>query len=378
MRASLFYLMLIFLWPVSFTAQKTDDSLKKRAYSVTYEQPDEAISIALKLLKKEKKVDEVAHLNILISTAYLAKKNNDSSLYYILKAANLINTDASPKTKIKILFAVAIQYQQMELYDKALESLEQAQKMIDRFPGTPQDELYNSAFMNSTRGIIYLNQSNPDLALEKFRIAEQNFRKLPLEKKSAANLSINNYNMGNCFLDLAQVQQALSYFTQSEKYAKIYQENILQSYALKGQGESFFLLHDYEKSLAALYEAEKIAEPIDDLVLKEEIFTFLADNNLAIGNIEEFQFYNNKSLAIQKTLEQDELKSLNRYLNSQEEEQKKNTASISNRFLLFDWLTALITFGLLVFILKKIYRIHHVNDRQRKIIETLTKAKKVI
>lgn len=378
MRNAPFYLMLIFLWSVSFTAQKTNDSLKKRAYSITYEQPDEAISIALKLLKNEKKVDEVAHLNILISTAYLAKKNNDSSLFYILKASNLINTDASPKTKIKILFAVAIQYQQMELYDKALESLDQAQKMIDRFPGTSQDELYNSAFMNSTRGIIYLNQSNPDLALEKFRLAEQNFSKLPLEKKSAANLSINNYNMGNSFLDLSQVQQALFYFRQSEKYAKIYQENILQSYALKGQGESFFLLHDYEQSLTALYEAEKIAAPIDDLVLKEEIFTFLADNNLAIGNIEEFQFYNNKSLVIQKTLEQDELKSLNRYLNSQEEEQKKNTASISNRFLLFDWLTALITLGLLVFVLKKIYEIHQVNIRQRKLIETLTKAKKVL
>ena len=63
----------------------------------------------------KEKADERAHLYMLISNAYIAKRNNDSSLFYILKATDLINTTTLITTKIKILNSVAVQYQQMEL-----------------------------------------------------------------------------------------------------------------------------------------------------------------------------------------------------------------------------------------------------------------------
>ena len=78
MKRFQFILLFLILGSGNFSSQKNVDSLKKRANSVMYEQPDEAISIALELLKGEKKVDEMAHLYMLISTAYIAKKNNDS------------------------------------------------------------------------------------------------------------------------------------------------------------------------------------------------------------------------------------------------------------------------------------------------------------
>lgn len=369
-RTKLFQLLILLATTV-LMAQGSTESLRTKVY----DQPDETISIALKLLKKEKKVDEVAHLYMLISNAYIVKRNTDSSLFYILKAANLINTDALPTTKIKILNSIAVQYQQMELYDKALESLDQAQIMTDKLPAGNEYQLFNSGFINAVRGMIYRNQSNPDLALEKFKLAAQNFHKLKFDKKSSANLSIIYYNIGNCFIDLSQFQKAISYFKDAEKYAFLFTANSLEAYALKGQGESLFLMHQYDESLRALYKAEQLGEPSGDLVLNEGIFRLLANNNLAINNFKKFQDYNSKYLDVQKKLEQNELKSLNRYLNTQNLEQHEINSKVRKEYVGYQWIAVISAFVLLSFLFIIIYKLRKKNRRQKKIIEKLTKSK---
>lgn len=369
---------IFFLLTISLVAQTSTDSLRSRAKSIIYDEPDETISIALKLLQQEKKVDEVAHLYMLISNAYIVKRNTDSSLFYILKATDLINTDALPTTKIKILNSVAVQYQQMELYDKALESLDQALEMTNKLPATDKDRLFNSGFINAVRGMIYRNQSNPDLALEKFKLAAQNFHKIELDKKTAANLSIIYYNIGNCFIDLSQVQQAIVYYKEAEKYAVLFKANSLEAYALKGQAECFFQLHQYEQSLKALYKAEELAEPIGDLVLNEGIYRLLSSNNLAINDFGKFQNYNSKYLEIQKALEQNELKSLNRYLNTQNLEQQEINSKVRKQYGSYQWISIIIAVSLLAFLLKKLLELKKKTRRQKKLIETLTKSREAL
>ncbi|SEV83986.1 hypothetical protein SAMN05421765_0595 [Kaistella antarctica] len=372
-----FYHLLFLLLTLSLNGQTSTDSSKSRAKSIIYDQPDETIKIALKLLTQEKKVDEVAHLYMLISNAYIVKRNTDSSLFYILKATDIINTDALPTTKIKILFSVAVQYQQMELYDKALASLDQSQEMTEKLPANDKDRLFNSGFINAVRGMIYRNQSNPDLALEKFKLAAKNFHELPLDKKTSANLSIIHYNIGNCFIDLSQYRQATFYFKEAEKYAKIYRASSLEAYALKGLGESFFLTHQYDQSLKVLYQAEVLAEPSGDLVLNEGIYKLLANNNLAINDFQKFQNYNTKYLEVQKTLEQNELKSLNRYLNTQNVEQQKINVEVAKRFRIYNVIAVVCALGLIVFLMIHVIKQIKKNRRQRNLIETLTKSKEL-
>lgn len=375
MRLFKFYFLFLLFWSVSFTAQNNNDSLKKRANSVIYEQPDESISIALKLLKGEKRVDEIAHLYMLISNAYIAKRNNDSSLIYILKAADLINKESLPTTKIKILNSVAVQYQQMELYDKALETLDQSLQLTEKLEANGKDRLFNAGFNFAVRGMIYRNQSNPDLALEKFKMAAVNFQKLTLDRKSAANLSIIYYNIGYCYIDLMQLQQASAYFQKSEEYAKTGEAKSLEAYALKGKGETLFLTQNYGASLQTLYEAEKMALPVGDLVLNEGLYKLIADNNLVLNDFEKFQNYNSKYLEIQKTLEQNDLKSLNRYLNTQNLEQQENHAKVAKEYRIYQWITIVIALLLISFLSKKIIDQMKGNRRKKKLIETLTKSK---
>ena len=375
MRIIKLYFLFLLFWSVGFTAQKNNDSLKKRAYSVIYEQPDETISIAIKLLKGEKRIDEVAHLYMLISNAYIAKRNNDSSLIYILKAADLINKESLPTTKIKILNSVAVQYQQMELYDKALETLDQSLQLTEKLEPNDKDHLFNAGFNYAVRGMIYRNQSNPDLALEKFKMAADNFQKLTLNPNSAANLSIIYYNIGYCYIDLAQLQQASAYFQKSEDYAKKGEAKSLEAYALKGKGETLFLTQNYASSLEALYKSEKMALPVGDLVLNKGLYKLIADNNLVLNNFEKFQQYNSKYLEIQKTLEQNDLKSLNRYLNTQDLEQQETYAKVSKKYGIYQWITIIAALLMIAFLSKKIIDQMKANRRQKKLIETLTKSK---
>lgn len=377
MKRLLFLFLFFFIGTVIFTAQKNADSLKKKANSLIYEQPDEAISLALELLTMEKKVDEIANLYMMISNAYIAKKNNDSSLFYNLKAKNLITKTTLPTTKIKILNSVAVQYQQMELYEKALKSLEEAQELTNKFSSKDEIYLYNSGFINNTRGIIYRNQANPDLALEKFKVAVQNFHKLKMDQKTAANLSITYYNMASCFMDLSQFQHAYTYFKEAEKYAKMFDDHILTAYNLKGQAEIFFQKNQNQESLKSLYLAEKLAEPYGDLVLNGEIYNLLANNNLAMNDIKQFQLYNRKSLEIQKTLEHDELKSFDRYVNAQNLEQKEITAKVKKQFSLYTLIAVIFSILLLGFLIKKNSDLKKKNRRQKALTEMLMKSKQV-
>ncbi len=377
MKKPLFLFLFIYLGTVFFAAQKKADLSKNKANSLIYEQPDEAIAIASKLLTTEKKVDDMADLYMIISNAYIAKKNNDSSFFYNLKAKNLIAKTNLTSTKLKILNSVAVQYQQMELYEEALKILDEAQVTTDKLSDKIPLFFYNTAFINNTRGIIYRNQANSNLALQKLKMAVENFKKLPLDKKNAANLSIAYHNMASCYLDLSQLQQALTYFAEAKNYAQKYDDAILIAYNLKGEGEVFFLTNQHSEALKALYLAEKRADPFSDLVLNSEIYNLLANTNLAINNIQQFQYYNQKYAQILKILENDELKSFNRYANAQDLDQKAIAEKIKKQFNLYNWLTIILTIFLVGFLIKKILNLRKNNYRRKRIIENLSIFEKV-
>ena len=172
-----------------------------------------------------------------------------------------------------------------------------------------------------------------------------------------------------------QLQQASAYFQKSEEYAKTGEAKSLEAYALKGKGETLFLTQNYGASLQTLYEAEKMALPVGDLVLNEGLYKLIADNNLVLNDFDKFQNYNSKYLEIQKTLEQNDLKSLNRYLNTQNLEQQEIHAKVAKEYRIYQWITIVSALLLVAFLSKKIIDQMKGNRRKKKLIETLTKSK---
>ncbi|QOW11317.1 hypothetical protein Q73A0000_13595 [Kaistella flava (ex Peng et al. 2021)] len=337
----LFNLLCCFLLCLSIPLSsqvKNDKSEIKRANDILYENPNESIKIASALLKNEKNTDKVANLYMMISTAYIAKRDIDSSLYFIMKTTNLINSDALLKTKIRILNTVSVQYQQMQLYDKSLETLDKAKEFYLKLPPNDKSRNYNFEFNNMIRGMIYRSQSNPEMALEKFSQAVEYFKKLPQTKANSSNISVILYNMGYCYMELNQNSKGKFYFTEAIKYGHLADAKSIEAYALKGLSENLYVNHEYTESLGLLDKADHLAKSIGDLVLNEGIYKLMANNYLAINNWGKYQFYSDEVLKLKQEKEKKDQKSLNRYIKIQSSENQEKTNNAITKFNIYQLL----------------------------------------
>src|SRR5690606_41945930 len=62
---------------------------------------------------------------MLISNAYLSKRENEKSLEYALRARDYLPEIVSTISKINVLNTIGMQHQQLRIYDKAIEYLDQ-------------------------------------------------------------------------------------------------------------------------------------------------------------------------------------------------------------------------------------------------------------
>ncbi len=365
-KLTLLILLFFIFWA---NAQESRDSMRSRAKAVIYEQPDVTISLARKLLKDEKNPDEAAHLYMLISNAYIAKRNTDSSLYYILQAADLIKPGMLPTTKIKILHSIAVQYQQMDLYDKALATLDEAYAENKKITEDSGEHAFNDGFIHAVQGMIYRSQNNPELALEKFKLSAINFEKVITDKRVPFNLSIVYYNIGNSYLDLGKYTEADTQFITAHTYAEQVNAPSLSAYALKGRGETRFLQQQYQEALAPLTEAAQLAAPVGDLALDESIYRLLADTQLALKNFEEYRKYEQRHDQAEQQILENELKSLQHYLRVQDTGQKEQITAHLEKYDYILWVSSVLLVSLTALFLWRWCGLHRKNNRLRKITD---------
>ncbi len=357
-----------------FSQIKNNKAEIKKANDILYEDPNASIKIAFSLLKKEKNTDEIANLYMIISNAYIAKRDIDSSLFFIMKTTDLINSDALIKTKIRILNSVAVQYQQMQLYDKSLETLDKAKEFYVQLPPSDKARNYNFQFNNLIRGMIYRSQSNPEMALEKFSQAVNYFKKLPKKKGNSSNISVILYNMGYCYMELNQNAKAKYYFMESLKYGQLAGAKSIEAYALKGLAENLYVTGHYSESLDLLHKADSLAKSVGDLVLNEGIYKLLGSNNLAINNWEKYQFYSDLVLNLKQEKEKKDQKSLNRYMNLQVSETQKKMNSASTKFDIYQLLLLGISAISFFFLVRNFLSNKKNNKLLKNKIEKLTNA----
>ena len=355
-----------FCLPTNLLSQvKNNKAEIKKANDVVYEDPNASIKIAFSLLKKEKNTDEIANLYMIISNAYIAKRDVDSSLYFIMKTTNLINSDALIKTKIRILNSVAVQYHQMKLYDKSLETLDKAKEFYLQLPPDDTARNYNFQFNNLIRGMIYRSQSNPEMALEKFSEAVNYFKKLPKKKGNSSNISVILYNMGYCYMELNQNAKGKYYFMEALKYGQLAGAKSIEAYALKGLAENLYVTGHYTESLNLLQKADYLAKSVGDLVLNEGIYKLMGGNYLALNHWEKYQFYSDRVLNLKQEKEKKDQKSLNRYMNLQTSETQEKINSASTKFIIYQVLL-LGTSAISVFFLVRLFLRHKRNNKLLK------------
>lgn len=65
-------------------------------------------------------------------------------------------------------------------------------------------------------------------------------------------------------------------------------------------------------------------------------------------------------------------------MNTQELEQRELNSKVQKKFRLYEVLTLVFAFAILFFILQKIIKLKKKNLRQKKILETMAKAKQIV
>lgn len=273
---------------------QSKDALIEKANSQIHNEPDKAIESFKKLLSTEKDSKKKIKYYLLMSSAYISKRDLDQSFKAMKSAQELSNEIDDNKTKASVLINVAIQYQQMELYSNSFENLENAEKLSVKLSDTAMAKYSMLGIIYTVRGTIYRIQSSPELALQKFQTGIDYFNKLKKSYSTEANLSIIYYNIGYCYLEMKNYAKAEISFDKSLQLARDNKATSLEAFAYKALGELYFYDKDYKKSLVYLDKAEEKANNIGDIILDQGIYLLKSNNYLALRETDLYRNYYKK------------------------------------------------------------------------------------
>ncbi|MCA6067516.1 tetratricopeptide repeat protein [Chryseobacterium sp. RG1] len=360
---------------ISIHAQKTpDDSLMKKAYNEIYDNPDNSIKIGKNLLKKDNDINTSIRIYMLLSTANIAKRNFDESLKYILKAKELSQKTNDAKNQASVLIAVAIQYQQMELFSKSLETLNEADQYLAKIPENSPEKYIETARSYAIRGMIYKSQSNSEIALEKFLISLQNFEKVPVKSTTYSNVSVVYYNIGYCYLNLNQIDKAQQAFSESVNFAQKNHAKSLEAFALKGMAEMYKQKHEYQTAIDLLKKAENLSKNTGDIVLNEGIYKEMADNYLALRKQDLYQMYNRKYFEMRFKRKENELTSINQVIDNHNKDTSARNKEIKSHYTYLMIISSVISIIVIGFFIYLILRTRRQNKRYQKEIQHIIRA----
>ncbi|WP_160136530.1 hypothetical protein [Chryseobacterium sp. c4a] len=375
MKLTLKIIFCVFLSIVFINGQKTSDTaLIKKAKQEIYDNPDKTIQIGEQLLKKSNNIKTSIELYMLLSTANIAKRNFDESLKYILKAKELSQKINDPKSQVSVLISVAIQYQQMELFSKSLETLNEADQYLTQIPENTPARYIETATSNAIRGMIYKSQSNSEIALEKFLISIDNFEKVPSKKTTYSNMSVVYYNIGYCYLNLNEIDKAEQAFLQSRNYAQKNNAKSLEAFALKGMSELHKQKHENQTALNLLTEAEHLSKNTGDIILNEGIYKEMADNYLAIGEQDLYQLYNKKYMEMSFKRKQNELMSINQVIDNHNKETSIKSKKLKSQYYYLKIISFAIAGILIPLLLYFILKIRKQNKKFQKEIQQIIRT----
>ncbi len=368
---ALFFLAGFFFFVQTVHSQKEVDSILKIANKQVYENPEEAISLSQEaLINRKITVRNKINSLLVISVAYSSKRDYEKASEYIFQINELIPKIDDELLKISILNRIGAHYQELQIYDKALEYLDESLVLIEKYPTSDSIQKY-LGYNSILRGFIYRKQTNCDIALKYFDSAIIAFNKTTAQQPIMnANLSISYYNKGNCLLSLSKTAQAKESFLKSIEHAQIVDAKSLIAFGKKGLAETETLNGNYKEALSLLTDALAISSNVGDLVLNREIYEGLANNYLVLGDWENYILYQNKYVAIKKANKISERKTINQSLINLTETKAKEIDHLRSYFRPLQ-IVFIIVIGIALFLLIRVVMIW---ERDLKKLENKLKS----
>lgn len=338
------------------TAQQNFDLILKEANRNIYENPNKAIEIGLELYNSTETSYEVkVNALILISTGYSSKRNNLLSLDYANKSLELLPKIKNKVFKINVLNKIADQYHQLQIYDKSISYLDEALQITQEI--NEKDSIANLLGYNfAVRGFIYREQMSCDIALTYFNKSIYYFQKhLKINEIMNANISIINYNKGNCFLSKSQIDSANVSFEKAISYARVIKAKSLEGFAIKGMAEVLTVKGQFNEAISILEKGLSMSSDVGDLILNQGLYKGLADNYLAIKDWENYKYYNSNYIKTNDTIKSSGIKTINNSLSNLIKENTTELNQIQSKISLTKQVYISGFIFLLIFILQILY-----------------------
>lgn len=350
------------------------DSLIRASTLEIYENPDKAIATGQSIFEdpKNNSKSKIRGL-MLVSDGYSSKRDYQKSLEYVLKANQLSNQLNDDLLKIRILFKLAAQYQQLKIYDKAIAFLDESEKLSLSFPvrDSVRFLLGNNYVI---RGFIYKEQLNCDIAINFFDKGLKEYAGID-EALTSANLSITYYNIGNCYVLMANNEAAKKSFTKSIAVARQVNAKSLEGFSLKGLAEVYTLEGKYNEAIGTLQEALIVSKSVGDLILNQGIYKGLSENYLAINEWEKYRKYHLDYLKTQLEVKESERKSVSISLDETMAVQESKLKAVIPNYNYGILTSILITIIVVIFFIFNYTKTQKSNLKLQELIDDLQKMK---
>jgi tetratricopeptide (TPR) repeat protein len=377
-RVVVFYMILFSFLSVNVLGQRTNslNELLDQSALLIYDNPDLAIANGLKIIEESDKIDEQITAYRLISDAYSSKRDYVKSLEYVIKANQLLPKSKNALLKISVIIKTAMQYHQLKIYDKALQYLDEGEKLALEYP-SPKAVAHDLGICYAVRGFIYKEELNCDIAIDHFFKSISVFENIRvsgnISNRSLANISIVHYNIGNCYLMSNDIEMAKINFEKSVSEASKIKANSLEAFALKGLAQAYTLEARYKDAIQELENALKISADVNDLILNQEIYKGLSENYLALNQEVEFNNFYIKYLDTQNQIILNERKSVSDSLIEKNQILNSQLECVKIKYIFVTLALILIFIGVLIVFLVTIKKQKKEAFFLKKSIETLQK-----
>lgn len=330
----LFGTKLIFLSYPLFAQAEIDSTLRYATQQI-FENPDSAINISKEVIAgANTSIDDKVRALIIISTAYSSKRDYDKSMEYAKSATAMLPELKDINLRINLLNRLGGLYQELKIYEKAISSLDEALVHIQQLPKGEARSKYLGV-NNLLRGFVYRDQMSCEIALNYFEKGIEDYKKFPDTPGGNANISISYYNRGNCLMELGNIEEAEESYIQSIIYAKKGEAISAEAFAQKGLAQVYTLKEKYTDAIGLLESALRKSENVGDKVLNRTIFESLATNYLAVGNLEQYNFYQNQNLDIGDAILKAERSTIDESLKNLQETSQKKNLQLQQKILIF-------------------------------------------
>lgn len=334
-------------------AQISEDSLMQSAMMYVYDDPDKAIEIGESLIKSnENNPEKLISIYLMLSNSYSSKRDYERSLQETLKAKEIASKLKNPTQEFKILVKIAAQYHSLSVNDKALEILEEADRIFEKTKDKKK-LLFDMGSNYAIKGFIYSDQLSCDIAIDYFNKALRTYSESDMDiDRIGVNQSVVSYNKGNCFINLNQPDSAKASFMIAKEKVKDVEAVSLRAFSMRGLAEIYTIEGNYDLALNELIEADSLAGNVGDLELNSGIYRGLADNYLAKNDWDNFRKYDNLYNTTVRQLRQSERNTINNILSDYNREISEKEKSGKLKYLILISVFGLLFLGTLFSIVR--------------------------